>query len=871
MDTLSLIIKVLFRETRSEDVIASLLNTTESCSLADDVNAKRFCQRGVEVDWAKTIDQANAVYDVLCDKYAMPDESCHSLVFCNRFSVFNVLLHYSAQHVYQRNHEPVCRYEKLLSWHDITRDFGEDLFVVSFLASSDLCSGYCRQSYEWKNCISHDSEELNVVFSRQMMDLHAHLKGSSLNFDLNWISLMNHISGQGLALSRYDDNMLDKAVEYNIPNCRLPLYARLVIASAIRLYIYCKVNSIDDMANTVDGEIIKNILPCQSFLEMSEYVEGLQDTISLAAHLFGKKYQDIKSMQCGIPDYAINSTTSSNYSVLSGERSLMYGMFKRIYSDCANNRDATLFYAYLVIKEEFRRQFVQVNKIVGFSNFSDYECRKADFIPYGSIYDTLLVRLAMASLVNNDCGKRYMEVRVTPRLTSSENSKMLASIDDQIAFMNATDNLQIDREQYHYVFHFIKSKDVTLDELLPVCPRHTNLRKQIERQARAIRAFRSNGYANAHRLVGIDAANSEIYCRPEIFAQAFRYLSPCSPVNGEDKGLDDIGMTYHVGEDFYDIVDGLRAIDEVLKFMHFRNGCRLGHALVLGTDVTTYYESHEFRINATKQVMLDNIVWLYVNATRLGIFNSAMPYLKELFATYFRQIFVSGNQAMADIYTYYQSWLLRGDNPECYMCVVSADNTNNLKIVCDDTYLASIDSWNIVALNSDDAAKEARHNDDAMRLYYRYHYDESVKLIGRKGDVLRIKPSVRKDFMYIVSQVQQALLDKIERNHISIECNPSSNLKIGNFTRYDEHPIFKFYNQGLSTPHPRHDICVSINTDDAGVFATSLEREYSLLVLAMEKNNGENYVNTPRSIINWIENVRMMASEQVFKKSVSSH
>ena len=96
-------------------------------------------------------------------------------------------------------------------------------------------------------------------------------------------------------------------------------------------------------------------------------------------------------------------------------------------------------------------------------------------------------------------------------------------------------------------------------------------------------------------------------------------------------------------------------------------------------------------------------------------------------------------------------------------------------------------------------------------------------------------------------------------------------MKIGSFTRYDEHPIFKFYNQGLSTPHPRHDICVSINTDDAGVFATSLEREYSLLVLAMEKNNGENYVNTPRSIINWIENVRVMANEQVFKKIVLQH
>ena len=66
--------------------------------------------------------------------------------------------------------------------------------------------------------------------------------------------------------------------------------------------------------------------------------------------------------------------------------------------------------------------------------------------------------------------------------------------------------------------------------------------------------------------------------------------------------------------------------------------------------------------------------------------------------------------------------------------------------------------------------------------------------------------------------------------YLAIECNPSSNYKIGEFETYEEHPILKFFNYGLSTPYANHDIAVSINTDDQGIFATSLEREYSLII-----------------------------------------
>ena len=118
----------------------------------------------------------------------------------------------------------------------------------------------------------------------------------------------------------------------------------------------------------------------------------------------------------------------------------------------------------------------------------------------------------------------------------------------------------------------------------------------------------------------------------------------------------------------------------------------------------------------------------------------------------------------------------------------------------------------------------------------------------------------------MVDKVRELLLCKIERLHIAIECNPSSNLRIGEMRNYIEHPIFKFNNYGIKTPYPPHEISVSINTDDSGVFSTSLEREYTLMGIALEKTDDERFSNSPRAVREWLNRVRKMSVEQRFKK-----
>ena len=108
--------------------------------------------------------------------------------------------------------------------------------------------------------------------------------------------------------------------------------------------------------------------------------------------------------------------------------------------------------------------------------------------------------------------------------------------------------------------------------------------------------------------------------------------------------------------------------------------------------------------------------------------------------------------------------------------------------------------------------------------------------------------------------------------YIAIETNPTFNKLIGPIDKYIEHPIINMYNLHLEHDYEKCYTCsqlsVSINTDDSGVFSTSLDNEYALLAIALEKEKDEN--SNPkyqiRHIYNWLESIRQMGEEQRFVK-----
>lgn len=819
-------------------------------------------------DTIYSIDQLSMTGQMVISKWMMPDTNCLPVQFSKQDSVFNVLLHFAVSTLIIKDGDPVCRYRHLLRWHTLTTQLGEDLFTTALLAACNIKSGYNRVYFDWDAFLRHDCKELNALFDRPMAELHMHLKGSSYNMDISWLCLMNNIEN----MSDYFGDAKRNGIN---TDRNIQLFEKVRRAAVIRYYLAgivgCVSNSITksqlrDLINHTYSreEVCKE---CNSGVSRGNEI-CLQDLLT-EAHK--KSVKD--AYENGISaKYVLDYILVKHYEkervenlVMSSERKFMYLMFKKIFSnDTTLDADSvTLFYAYLAYKDYFRHTILQLNKRVGFANFAHYEELKSAYIM--PLYDPLIYKAAVEGFIGNE-KDRYIEARIVPKSTPEEISSSLREIFSSIGVSK--------QDRCSIIFHFIKRRDESFTMEKPI--RHNQLRENIKKQAFAIYRFRQQSKEKENlvgKVVGIDAANSEIYARPEVFAQAFRFLRGHDVYSSELDRPNDLNVTYHVGEDFLDIGDGLRAVEESLLFLGLRNGDRLGHALVLGTDVRSYYQKRYDTICESKQVILDNVVWLYHKCLRLLGYKPICGFFEMMFHKYFRELYAPGRTGTSniiedifsssdsfshldDIETYYLSWLLRGNSPTFGMDLAPE--------VYDALPKDSLErKWVDEAINHCKAVELACRNERARELFDLYHSREAAKNCD-DVDSFTIPPKYREDYYALLEALQQDLLNEIEERHIAIECNPTSNYKIGEIERYDRHPIVRFFNYGLETPYPPHNVSVSINTDDQGVFSTSLEREYSLMALAMERNEISGYKNSSRSIIDWLDRVRQMSLEQRF-------
>ena len=418
-------------------------------------------------------------------------------------------------------------------------------------------------------------------------------------------------------------------------------------------------------------------------------------------------------------------------------------------------------------------------------------------------------------------------------------------------------------EKLIYVLHFPKLADKSF---VPGIPRNNNVRMLSMQQARSIVSLVEKRMEINRHIRGIDACSSEIACRPEAFGQIFRYLSDV-PVVCED-GLKNVPegrchtrslhTTYHAGEDFFDIIDGLRAIDEALLFCGLKRGSRLGHALALGIAPEEYYRFKGYRVVLSKQILLDDITWMLCRADEWGcnVDGALRADLEEKFYSLYEEIFRgnTGNRYHPSIYDYYQSWKLRGDKPELYRL-----NMEELEKKMENTELQRYDRNQF----NNRIGDVLRKNENYRNLYYCYHFNGKVREKGDEITVLKIE----RTYIRLTRQLQDKMIRHLVNMGIGIETNPSSNYLIGTIKKYQEHPIVRFNSRKLREVEPNMSLSVSINTDDQGVFDTLLENEYGLMALALKKVKDKDNVSLYdlENIYEWIDYVRRMGIEQVFR------
>lgn len=898
MESIGAFLEVVFKRVSPEAVIESIsaMDNKKCLICSNRIDRTIFYNEAVKILPQYSEDEIDCIYDYA--NQLMTQEKEGFEIGTNDF--FKLIIFFAKKVLKEEKQTPVCRFDYLLEWRLLTHKLGQDIFTTSYLAYIDTLSKSERSNFTWNPSIHTDDKKLNDILMRGLAENHFHLKGSSHVFSLSWTSLMNSLCNRKKQFEKINahNKRLDPDQDYGWNTVSADLHHLVLKAALIRVFLYYNLekdklqNGMNESEITLFGifkeDKVFAMIKDNNYLEIN--LIKIQQAIDvLKSDIYSN---DIKFDYIG--DRFLNKSYYND--MLTSERKFLYDIFKCIIiNERKISKYKDLFYIYLLIKSKLRGELIQVNDRVGFRNFSDYQGRKSEFTE-----DDLKLRryvniTAIRASIEEE-NVKSLEARLIPKMKKRSIIKQINDIDYDIRFSikqsclrdrqscNVCENFRFDycenlkkqidamNDKYFFVVHFPKQKDQLIKRkekynIMSFIPRDSKLRHDVKRITLAIMAMREDNNKASKRMLGIDACSNEIGCRPEVFAQAFRYLRDHKV---RDKYLykrllmdyspaPQLGLTYHVGEDFLDIADGLRAIDEVILFMNFDKGDRLGHALALGIDVYQWYLFKRNKLVMSKQDLLDNYIWIFQKLKEFGAVDFISLQLKlnenakRLFIEIYKESeFVRSENQSFDIDEYYDSWKLRGDDPERY----KNSHTPNKQF----SY------WQRCAENP-----IVDHNlisDKARLLYSAYHFDPHVKLKGSEMDEVKID----NNYIKAIDLIQKKMMMVIGDKGICVETNPSSNYLIGTFKDYTNHPITRFYNAGLYCDEAKIQECpqlsVSINTDDQGVFDTNLGNEYALMAYALMNmlDDDGRRVFKQTFVYDWMEKVRRMGFEQSFKK-----
>lgn len=305
---------------------------------------------------------------------------------------------------------------------------------------------------------------------------------------------------------------------------------------------------------------------------------------------------------------------------------------------------------YLVAKTMFWRRHVQgVESNPGFTNFRRHFDRSK-----------VLALSRRSQRLRRERYQRFTQFATEQRGVAGVEIRIAPfdSVRDYVRFFrdyrkHASEFVSGGREReasrLSFVVHFIRyraDKPAESDQLQAPRVDANEIRMQMDRQSAVLQRFRMEYPGLATDIVGIDVANYERLNSVHLFAPYLNLLRAIDPYFGrpasrmlsagdesrylrhwqslvrQDLDLSPatyplLGLTYHAGEDFFHPLSGMRAIYEVRRTCHMREGDRIGHGLALGVDLPAFNRQYGRHAIIPRGEALDVLVWLRRRARAL--------------------------------------------------------------------------------------------------------------------------------------------------------------------------------------------------------------------------------------------------------------
>lgn len=563
-----------------------------------------------------------------------------------------------------------------------------------------------------------------------------------------------------------------------------------------------------------------------------------------------------------------------------------------------------LFLQYLRIKNRYYMQMTQYSQMEGLANFR-HSFRKMTqeafrIMSHERRYDVIFKSIAHNTYL------RKLEVRITPGIKIYENYYKYENGRDEIrrgllkdirgvlaayrrnmletAGINDAEpseevlqkrmdipyqNGKLALPTLGIVFHYLKTDFVDnrigdtcwlkeWDEIKDDSKHLLVWREALVKNAEILEKLRSEVPLLGEYVVGIDAASEEHKTEPWVFApvySAIRNRKITKPVLQDDGGrvykINNIGFTYHVGEEYRHLLSGLRHVDEVITHFHYKAGDRLGHATALGTDVKYWIGRNEVVVIPILE-HLENLLWLWGNMVHKnwGIEINAEA-LEGRILELAKKIY-GGIQGLTVhmLYEAYQWKFLR--NYEEHLKKMRKYKTDDPEREnCEDG------GWNHFC-----KFYRTDHPYGIMwtveKVFCTYFCPLFYQRFNRP-----ILVHVDDEEYGMLKKVQDYMIRQIELLGIYVETNPTSNLDIGEIEALHSHPILNLNSKNLvMDAENEHEVLVTVNSDNPTIFNTSSENELAYIYHALSYRGYKK-----ESIMNWIDQVRKMGIDSSFVKN----
>ena len=410
-------IEIVFQKIPYMYVIKSWLEMVDYCSYSK-IEEDIYMRYSSDVFPCATDDERRNNYLFMCSQMKFQtdlwknDISEDIGVFQLVFSVANKMLRLDGNEI-------KCKFDQLLRWREISLLMGQDFFTCAYLAYDDWKKGYNTQYFAWLPIIRSDNSRLHNILEQGVAENHFHLNGSTKIFELNWLCLMNHISSRNAEFKKITRTMqMQRNDSFDKRGIKEDFYTECLRAALYRGYLFFLIKENSYMFGTAEA-LIKKV---ENGISLREITSDIQNLIDMAGNLYGTKING------AVLDYALeNEMMKYNDNVcrlLAGERKFLYCCYRCVLTGKFDRFQKNIFYAYLIMRTDFRGELIQSNKKIGFGNFSDYQDRKEFFIEGHKPYEDELVRLAL----NESLTKKNMlslEARICPKNTSAKLIKNL--------------------------------------------------------------------------------------------------------------------------------------------------------------------------------------------------------------------------------------------------------------------------------------------------------------------------------------------------------------------------------------------------------------------------------------------------------------